>query len=274
MCKSCKKRGPRGKNGINGQNGANGSLANIEIDSNGNVHLENNASLYTTGSGTLYSDFISNSNDPNSLDLNINSVHSIVLNDSMSVDPDGNVVLQNGTSYRLSSGGFATEYGINSISFIGNAFIQTNALHLETVSGVQVDGGIEFTNSTTSYVPSNLNYYEQVELSLNGSGAYSGSSKTFRISRIGNNVTIQFPTITFTSVANSTVIFGTIPNRFTNSFGNTIYSYILNNITSSTESISSLSYISGNITFSLGLNSPNFVSGINYTIYGGTINFN
>lgn len=78
-------------------------------------------------------------------------------------------------------------------------------------------GGIEFTNSTASYIPSTLSYYEKDAIvSINFTGAFTLNSLLFVFMRLGNFVLCRMPTIAATATSATTInaAAGSIPARF------------------------------------------------------------
>lgn len=84
-------------------------------------------------------------------------------------------------------------------------------------SGVIIaGGGVTLNNTTTSYVPSPLDYYEEFTLTNTVGGPFGSTSMDVQITRNGRDVTVYFPGVRKNgdSISNTINFGGSIESRF------------------------------------------------------------
>jgi hypothetical protein len=104
-------------------------------------------------------------------------------------------------------------------STIGNGTTDTTNIGATGGSVVNVyapivTGGQKFVNSTTSYVPTSISYYEeQTSVSISFTGSFTANF-TFVIIRIGNIVICRFPNLQAVATSSNVLIGTGMPTRF------------------------------------------------------------
>lgn len=140
----------------------------------------------------------------------------------LTIDSSDNIrVRGGGGSMLIAPDATATSVTVSQGSSINTTFfynmtqmLQVNSTGL-AVGTAAATNGITLNNSTASYSPTVLNFYESTAtVNLNFTGAWT-ATKTVKLNRIGNIVTAMFQTATATATAGATLTSGAdIPARF------------------------------------------------------------
>ena len=139
-------------------------------------------------------------------------------------DDTGRVFIAGGSTTSVANGGVVSIYGNSYGSSLGGAVVinagngaATNPIQIAN-NGTNIlvsdssniwtlgtaGSGVKFANSTASYSPAALNYYEEDTASAGFSGCFS-QTVTVRIVRVGKSVSIYLPAVTGTSTSATTL---------------------------------------------------------------------
>lgn len=83
-----------------------------------------------------------------------------------------------------------------------------------SLNKLQVETELKLNNSVLGYVPTNLNYYENVVLEVAVSGVINPVQSTINITRVGNLVTVQLAEVIDIGANAPITLSGAIPTRF------------------------------------------------------------
>ena len=112
-----------------------------------------------------------------------------------------------------------------SVYHTGTSYSNTLAPYSGTVISVSSGNSLQLANSVSSYVPANLNYYEEFYQQITPTGVYT-TANYIGITRIGRMITISWPQMSFTVGASAGAVIFAIPSRFAPGTGNTNFPYM------------------------------------------------
>ncbi len=99
-----------------------------------------------------------------------------------------------------------------------NAYLLNPTITTPTLNGVPSvsSDGMKFQNTTASYTPTALNYYEEVTMTNNCVGPFASAAMDYKITRLGNRVSVYLPGIrkAGNSTLSSIALSGKVPARF------------------------------------------------------------